>query len=471
MLPIILFGAAGEPPQFGQMAPAWVKTGLSALRTLSPQHIGAVLEIVYPDRFRDYMTMLTLGGMGYDADEIWNKKKQGTKLTPEEERLWLQAVNKVDGVKGILMNQTGLFRIRPDEFTQIRSEMRLAIEEATGVPVKTQEWIDKMYPVTGKRFSDYFHLDIQQQALLYQWESFRRYQGITTPLYPSSWQALDIKISEYYGELETMFYDVRYTGRYEDGKLVQQSMVDINRQLVEGTIGPSQWLSLRNDMQSGLAEAAYILGESAAYKDVPKTFEERCALLEERGIVTPTQTPDQELMYYYFELKPELKYNWESGRMELDFETYYAYIDILLESLTPPFKERLLQRIQNDWTPMERLYWEFSRTYARPYRNIRDIVLRGYSEEEVKIIRRYEVARGTEREEILEVMGPDGKLIAGYQKQLREARQRLRILDPEMDAWLYFFGTTDKFMSYESREIYDNLTKQYLVPSMIGEAK
>ncbi|GAF89250.1 unnamed protein product, partial [marine sediment metagenome] len=188
MLPIVMFGAAGTAPEFGQLAPAWMKTGLSALRVLSPQHIGAVLEIVYPDRFRDYLTMMQLASMGYDGDEIWKKKQQDIALTDEEEKLWLQAVNKVDGIKGILMNQTGLFRIRPDEFTQIRQEMHLAIEEATGVPVKTQEWIDRTYPVTGKRFTDYFHLDVQQQALLYQWESYRRYQGIITPLYPSSWQ-------------------------------------------------------------------------------------------------------------------------------------------------------------------------------------------------------------------------------------------------------------------------------------------
>ena len=472
MLPIVMFGAAGEPPQWGQLAPAWVKTGLSALRALSPEHIGAVLEVIYPDRFRDYLTMLTLAGQGYDGDEIWKKRQQGIALTEEEDKLWLQAVNKVDGIKGILMNQTGLFRIRPDEFTQIRKEMKLAIEEATGVPVKTQEWIDKMYPVTGKRFSDYYHLDIQQQALLYQWESYRRYQGIITPLYPSSWQALDIKISDYYAELDRVFHNARYQGRYDDeGNQTQQSIVEINQQLIDGVIGPDQWRSLRNDIQSGLTEAAYILGESPAYKDVPKTFEERAKLLEERGIVTPTQTPDQELLYYYFELKPELKYSWESDRMELDFDTYYAYIDILLESLSPAHRERLLQRIHNEWTPMEILYWEFSRTYARPYRNLRAIVLNEYTPEQVKVIRRFEVARGEERQQLLEVMGPDGKLISGYQRQLREARMRLRLLDPTLDAWLYFFGTIDKFMSAESEDIYNELTKQYMTQAMVGEAK
>jgi len=174
MLPIVAFGAARGKPEVGQLAPAWVRTTLSGLRALSPEHIGAVLEHIYPDRFRDYMVMLTLGEEGYDADLIWRKKQTGEKLTPEEEKLWLKAVARVDGVKGILMQQTGVFRIRPQEFTEIRKEMRLAIEEATGVPIRVQEEIDRRYPVTGKRFSDYYKLDIYQQKLLYEWETYRR---------------------------------------------------------------------------------------------------------------------------------------------------------------------------------------------------------------------------------------------------------------------------------------------------------
>ena len=475
MLPIVLFGdpeRVGGVPQLGQLSPRWVKTSLSGLRALSPEHIGRVLEIVYPDRFRDYMSMVTLASWGHDGDEIWKKKKQNIKLTEEEEKLWLKAVNEVDGLKGVLMNQTGLFRIRPQEFGEIRREMHLAIEEATGVPVSVQEWIDKTYPVTGKRFTDYFHLDIQQQALLYQWETYRRYQGIMTPLYPSSWQALDIRISDYYQELSRVFEETRYHGRYdEDGKLLRPSMVDINRDLVEGNISPDSWRSQRSSMQQGLAEAAYILGQTPLYKDVPKTFEERAKLLEERGIVTPTQTPDQELLYYYYELKPDYKYDWEMDRMELDFDTYYAHIDALLESLSPQHRERLLERIQNDWTPMELLYWEFSREYARPYRNLREIVLRSYTPEQQQIIRRFEVARGDERTELQEVMGPDGKLISSFQRKLREARLSLRMMDPELDAWLNFFGTTDKLVTAKAKEVYADLRKQYLTDSMIGSAK
>ncbi|KKN54552.1 hypothetical protein LCGC14_0591440 [marine sediment metagenome] len=469
MAPIVLFGATvGGKPELAQLAPAWMRTTLSAMRALSPEHIGAVLEFIYPDRFRDFQTMLTLAGQGYDADEIWRKKKQNQPITEEEEKLWLQAVNKVDGVKGILMQQTGLFRIRPDEYTQIRKSMRLAIEEATGVPVSTQEHIDRLYPVTGKRFSDYYRLDILQQKLLYEFETYRRWQGVTTPLYPSSWQVLDVKIRDYYQEVERVYEDARHLGTYEEGELVRPSMVEINRQLVDGVIGPDQWRAMRSDIQGSLAEAVRVLGESPAYKDVPKTFEERALMLEERGITTPTQGADQELLYYYFELKPEYKWSWEAQRMERDFDTYYTHIDILLESLDAAHRERLIQRIQFDWTPMERLYWQISREHIRPYRNLRSIVLSEYTPEEVQQIRRFEVARGVEREELQQVLGPDGlKLISGFAKRLREARQRFRILDPLTDAWLNFFGTTDKLMSAQAKEIYDGLLKQFLTSEMV----
>lgn len=468
MLPIVAFGAVTGKPEWGQLAPAWVRTGLSGLRTLSPEHIGAVLEHIYPDRFRDYMTMLTLAEEGHDADEIWRKKQTGEKITPEEEKLWLDATNRVDGVKGILMQQTGIFRIRPSEFTEIRKEMRLAIEEATGVPVAVQEQIDRQYPVTGKRFSDYYNLDVLQQKLLYEWETYRRWQGVTTPLYPSSWQMLDVKTRDYYEDVEKVYEDARRIGIYEDGELIRPSIEEANRQWVDGEIGPDQWMGLRSDIVGGLSEAVRILGESPAYKDVPKTFEERVKLLEERGIPTPTQTPDQELLYYYYELRPEYKWNWESQRMERDFDTYYAYIDILLESLGDSHRERMLQRIQSEWTPMEKLYWQVSREFMRPYRNLRSIVLNEYDPEQVQQIRRYEVAPAAERKEIQEIIGPDGdKLISGYQRKLREARQRLRILDPEMDAWLNFFGTTTSLLSTEAKKRYEELRKKYLVKEMI----
>jgi len=117
---------------------------------------------------------------------------------------------------------------------------------------------------------------------------------------------------------------------------------------------------------------------------------------------------------------------------------------------------------------MEKLYWQVSRDYMRPYRNLREIVLREYDPEQIQQIRRFEVAPAAEREQLQEIIGPDGdKLISSYQRRLREARQRLRILDPETDAWLNFFGTTTALLTEEAKQTYEELRKEYLVPGMV----
>ena len=307
-----------------------------------------------------------------------------------------------------------------------------------------------------------------QGKLLHEFESFRRWQGIITPLLPSGWQALEIKIKDYYETLEKNTNQARNEDLYEDGKLVRPSIVSLNQQFVDGTIGPDQWRNSVGDAKSKLIEAARLLGESPAYKDVPKTLEEREAWLAEKNMLAPTYGADQELLWYYYELTPEYQYNWESDRMELDFDTYYAQIDILLESLSDTQRQRLIDRIQLDWTSMEQLYWNVSRDFLRPYRNIRSIVLEQYTPEQVQQIRRYEVARGTEREALKEIVGPDGtKLIAGFNTAVREARQRFRYVDPELDAWSYFFGNTDSFLTPTAEARYNELTKQFLTPKMV----
>ncbi len=144
-------------------------------------------------------------------------------------------------------------------------------------------------------------------------------------------------------------------------------------------------------------------------------------------------------------------------------------MDILLESLQGEYKQRLLDRIQYTWNPMEKLYWTVSREYLRPYRLVRNLVFEQYTEEQRQAIRRFEVARGAEREALKQLIGPDGyKLISHFQSQVREARQSLRMVDPTLDAWCYFFGITDTMLTKEAEQIYNDFTKQYMTPAMAG---
>lgn len=465
---VALLGGTSGRAELAELTPSFIRTGLSALRQIAPVNITKILDRIYPDRFRDYNTMLALGKMGYDADAIWRKKQQGVELSPEEWDIWLKASKEVDGTAGILMQQTGLFRYRPPEFTQIRNEMRAAIEEATGVPVAMQERIDKLYPITGKRFSDYFHLDIYQQSLLYSWEAYRRYQGVTTPLYPSSMQNMEIQITEYYEALQKAYDDARFYGVWEGGKQTAPSITDINQQLVDGDITPSQWRTLRGDIQAGLASYAKYLHQYN-YPDVPITFEERQARYAELGIVLPAATPDQELMWMYFETQPEWGVDPDTGVTGYNFDKYYAYIDILLQSLTPEYRERFLARVQKNWTPMEKLYWEFSKEYAAPYRNLGNIVLREFDSDSQDIIRQYRHSSGPERQELRNAVDSQGnKVIAAYESLLQEAHTKLRVLSPETDAWLNFFGYVTTFKTKEAERIYKDLESKYLTQTMVG---
>ena len=469
MLPIAIWGAAGDKqPHLLEVAPAWIKSTLDAARAVAPESAGKVIDHLFPDRMKDYYTMLTLAAEGEDAQDLWRKRQPGNiGLTPEEEKLWLRAEAKAIGWKGVLFEQTGMLRLRPDEYTQLNQDMMSLIEEMTGVPVEVQEEIRRQTPVTGKRFADYFFLSELQRKIVYNSEAYRRFQGVTTPLFPSAWQEEDVRTADYYDKVETLFDDARHKGIFdEQGNLTQQSIADITQQWVDGVIGPDQWATNHGDALAHASAAAMEMGK-LVYPDVPKTLEEREARLKERGVPAITYGPDRELLWKYYEIKPELRWDWEADRMTYDYDLYYAKIDMMVDTLQGEFKQELLDTIQFKWIGMERLHWQINQEYIRPYNGLRQLVLEQYDPEQVKLIRRYEVARGAERDEIRAVEGPEGrKLIAGYTAKLREVRQRYRLLDPTTDAWLNFFGKTDKLLSKEATDIYNSITKQYLTPEM-----
>jgi hypothetical protein len=122
-----------------------------------------------------------------------------------------------------------------------------------------------------------------------------------------------------------------------------------------------------------------------------------------------------------------------------------------------------MTRLQYDWTPLEQLYWRVSREYLRAYRSTRDVVLAQYSPEEQQLIKRFEVARGDERSQIQSVITANGnKLISDFTSNLNEFRKRYRKVDPELDAWCYFFGQTSTLYSDEAKSIYYQLVKDNL---------
>ncbi|MDD4985596.1 MAG: hypothetical protein PHQ43_07390, partial [Dehalococcoidales bacterium] len=469
MLPIIAFGATSGKPEWGEVAPGWVKTPLDMAAQLFPKEAGYVREHFFPDRFRDYLTMLTLGEWGYDADELWRKKKTKIALTADEQKLWDNAAASATGLKGALFEQFGIFRLRPPEYTQMLKDQQELIAKMTGVPVEVQERINQFYPATGKRFSDYYKLDPLQQKIVYSNEQYKRWRGVTTSLYPSSWQDLDVRIQNYYDAIEKLSEEYRHTGVFdEQGNKTSDSIDELTTQMIAGQISPSQWTDARASLLDKISTAQSEIGKRD-YPDVPKTLDEREKVLRDRGQVVPTRSWPEELMRLYYDIKPEKRFNIDSGRDEYDFDAYYANIDALLESLPNEFSQRLLERIQFDWNPMEKLYWQVSRDYFRSYNAVRSLVLQEYTDEQRHTIRRFEVARGQERATLQSAIGPDGqKLISGFQSKVALARKRMRYIDQTTDAWLYFFGKTDTVQTEQAKQQYESLVKQYMRPEMAG---
>lgn len=466
--PLAIFGSSAGP-QVSDAFPAWLSTGVSALRAVAPTSVDKLINDILPERFLNYLTMVRLASEGQMANQLY-QKLLADKLTPEETKLWFSAQSKVSAWS-ILSEQTGIFRWKPHEYTQLLQHQAEAIYEMTGVDIATQKQIAQMYPYTGKRFSDYFPLDSLQQKFLYENEVFKYFAGVTAPLLPAKQAAQQQAITNYYNEVDELYNTIRYQGNDQ-----QDSIVDLNEAFIKGLTGavggitPSQWRAGVSSAKSYMFISSQALGNSNVYKDVPKTLEERIAYYQEKGEPVPTFSPDQEILNVYYSLQPEEKVNPETGLKELDFDTYFQRIEWMLDLLDPNYRQRLLDRIQYSWTPLEKLYWKVNKEQLRPYSNIRNVVYDSLSKDEQTVIDRYTSGiPDPERSELLAVERPDGtKLISWFNSQVSSLRKQLRVTDPELDAWLVFFGTTDIVLTDRAKEVLSQLKSTYATEEMIG---
>ena len=219
------------------------------------------------------------------------------------------------------------------------------------------------------------------------------------------------------------------------------------------------------------------LGESAQYKynmethdGVPKTLKERADYYEYHGIPVPTYHPLQELLYSYYDIKPELRYNEDTGADEYDYDTYYAMTNALIDAIPEPDKSIFLARLQAEWTPMRRLQWKVSSEYFQPYRAVRDAVIGTFTPEEQLIIKRFARADVLEREQLREALTAEGLgVISQYETRLRTARVNMRMAFPQLDAWLLFWGRTAATVTPQAQGIYEDLLKQYRPAALIAE--
>jgi len=465
-LPMALWG--GERTQLGEVLPSYARTALGFASGFNLPGAKQLQELVFPDRFRDYQISLEVSRLAqarrldFSGPDITRKMRMGKDLTPEEQRLWDEASRRINRIDAMLFQTTGMFRFSPEERVQAWKAVAEMREALTGVSVADQEKIREWEAVTGNDFTDIFPLDPTDQDRLNQLDAYQYWVGTSSTLIPEPTQRLKDKISSYWEQVGDVWDRSRSEGFYdEEGNQKVLPLRQLDEEFRAGTITADDYSKLLGDSIDytiGLVEG---LGNSDEYKDVPKTLRQRLDYYEEHNIPLPTFSPGQELTWMYYELSPKLEKD-EGGNYVYNFVDYYARVDAILESMPDAIRSRFLDYIQREWTPTQKLYWEVSRDYLRPYRNLRDTLIEQYTPEEQKVLRQYTHAEGAELEALKDIQTAEGEgLISSFESKLRLTHKNYRETSPETDAWLYFWGKTETLSTKESEAIYLDLLRRF----------
>lgn len=459
---------AGDPysrTEFAELVPPWIKTPLNSLIALFPNSAPAkfIRDKIMPERFVDYNTMQQVINMGGDGQRIWDKRRQGIELTPEETQLWDSAAASVS-MMSVPIEQIGILRFRPKERQEADQAIAQLYQEITGLNPAQQRKIKNWSAITGHTVQDIYPLSPTQRKLISGMEQVQKWSSLNTPLLPTIVQREQTRINEYWNEVETIWESARTEGfRDREGKLVQPSIQELDTQFQSGKLnGPDYRSKVAQTIQKAVQQSE-ALANSAYFKQVPLTFEEQVAWAERHKTVMPNDSPSALFIRKYYTIKPELKWDDETGTYEQDFDTYFRQIQILRESMPADIREELDERLEADWTPLQKLYYQVSTNFFAPYRNIRSFLLETYPPEAQAIINEYYRADRPKQDELRKETvenDPKKKIVADFQGKLTLARENMRLLDPTLDAWLSFWKNT-KTLQPKSTQLLEQLNRQY----------
>ncbi|KKM18186.1 hypothetical protein LCGC14_1668260 [marine sediment metagenome] len=168
-------------------------------------------------------------------------------------------------------------------------------------------------------------------------------------------------------------------------------------------------------------------------------------------------------------------YDEETGQVVPDFEGLFLFRDVISQSLPGDQANELQTFLRRGDTPLTALTFEISQKYFRPYKEIRDVVLASFNKEEQSLIREFlakvRLIGGEPRAaEIQQIpfAGGDTTLIAEYNNRVRTSRVNLRVVDPELDAWLNVFGETHSFLTQQARSRAEEITRQLQIGNLGG---
>lgn len=463
--PMTLFGAGPNSSiQWGELAPPWMKSVVDSYLSVLPGSKPAkvVSELLLPEKYREVLIMNELASRGYDGLSILNKKREGYELTSEEQDAWDAALGRTSKFS-VMESQFAMFRFFPDEKKKAYEAAAQWNYELSGITPETQDWIRRHQGITGHDLNYYIGgLTPLQQDALNAASGIQTWSRLSTPMLPQSEQEKVTRTTEFWREVERK----RNENVTKFGDLDKLLANNLSGDTPDISI--NQWMSQVGDLLSQSANLITELKKNPRYANIPVTYAERVAEYEKSGR-QPTFHPIQELLWMYYELKPEEAINPETGVVGLDWDTYWAKTYVLLHSLDESVQAEFLSNMQRDWTPLRKLWWDTNVNYIRKYNNIRDVVMSRYNPDQQVDIKRYSVAAEEERTELESILLPNGnKLIATFNAEVTRARRNMRKLLPELDAYLLIWGKTKELLTKQAELSYQQIKQEVISAARSG---
>ncbi len=442
-IPLALFG--GLEPQAGEVLPAMMKTPLELAIAAFPGNnaVKNLADRIFPDRFRNYLTILEVNRRGYNGPLIWTKIHQKEELTPEEQSIW-DSSNQEASFYSASFEQFGLFRLRPEEMVKAFDEASQLIAEWTGYSVDQQEELRRrgisVWDMVGGLTPS--QQDILQELDYYKWIAAKR------PLLPSRQQMQLDKLDLDWNDVDN------YVQAAKDGR------VQLDADLIAARIGPAEYSDQLR--QSYDRQREYI--NSKMKEDPLMTLEGRKAYYKETGQTYPVMNIVRELLnqYYSIELKDDV--NPETGVKETDWDTFYAQRDAVEAAVPDQYKAEWEYVIGRGSTPLQQVRKEVNEKFFKPYNKVFQMTLSGYGPEEQRLINEYLALERTGADEarrtaIMSIVSSkdSSALISGFRSAVSKNKEALRYANPMLDAWLRFWGKTTSFKTAAADSMYQRL--------------
>jgi hypothetical protein len=145
-------------------------------------------------------------------------------------------------------------------------------------------------------------------------------------------------------------------------------------------------------------------------------------------------------------------------KMAPNFDKLYTHRRAVLSALMPEHQQELMQRIKRNNTPLEQVRSLVYQNYIRPYNILSDTVLDTYDPLQRATIRQARQAQGDVRADLRAVTTEAGDLlVAEYESRVATARENIRQTDPQLDAWLLFFGRTTVPQTPQANALFNDL--------------